>query len=573
MLYTRLANLLLILILFLPAGMLEQSRYDVAALDEVGTPDTLQTYRVIIKTVLDSNGADREANNETWQSLQHDLKSTQQSLRHLRYMSGGARVAEITTPASKKQLAKTLRRWQQRQWVEYAEFDSHVTPTAVPNDFLYELQWQLRSYTENLAAMNVSEAWDMTQGSSDTVIAVVDTGVRFEHSDLTGRLLPGYDFVSGINQFRLRARVPVELNFLKAHDGDGRDGDATDPGDGVDADIAAQMQEQDLECPMQESSWHGTAIASLIAANGNDNVGMAGVDWAAKILPVRAIGRCGGRRSDLLDAIRWAAGVEDPELPPNPNPARLINLSLGIDDACTASDQHAINDAVSEGALVIAAVGNLARNLDELPSSPAHCNNVLGVTAVDSLGLRASYSSYGADADFAAPGGEGPSGDNQPILIATNNGYIAPEPSSSHRFTTGTSIAAPLVTGVISLMLSVNPDLSNAEISALLKSTARRFPNELDLVDVDERLFTNNVTCTEDTCGSGLIDAASAVAAAANFDSADPGELAVTIAEDQPVFRVSSKGGGAAGSPLVLLVLFGALMRQRARASNKHPEL
>ena len=568
MLYTRLTNILLILLLFLPSGMLEQQQYNVAALDENTGPGRLNTHRIILKTAGDGVG---DANTDAWQAIQADLKSTQQSLRHLRYMSGGARVAQITTRASKSQLAKTLRRWQQRRWVEYAEFDSHVTPSAVPDDFLYSLQWQLRSYTENLAAMNVSEAWDITQGSSETVIAVIDTGVRFDHSDLTGRLLPGYDFVSGINQFRQRARVPTELNFLKAHDGDGRDSDATDPGDGVDAEIAAQMEEQDLDCPMQESSWHGTAIASLIAANGNDGVGMAGVDWAASILPVRAIGRCGGRRSDLLDAIRWAAGVEDPALPPNPTPARLINLSLGIDDACTASDQHAINDAVNSGALVVAAVGNLSRNLDEQPSSPAHCNNVLGVTAVDSLGLRASYSSFGADADFAAPGGEGPNGDNRPILIATNDGYIEPEPASSHRFTTGTSIAAPLVTGVISLMLSVSPDLSNAEISALLKSTARRFPNELDLIEEPERLFSDNVPCTAQTCGAGLIDAASAVEAAANFNSADPGDLAAAIAEDQPVFRVSSKGGSAAGSPLSILLLAVVLFRRKAPPKPKKP--
>lgn len=562
MLYTRVTHILLILLLFVPTGMLEQQNYNVAALKENAGPGKLYHHRIIIKTARSSNG---DADQKAWQSIQHDLKSRQQTLSHLRYMSGGARVAEITTRSNKTQLAKTLRRWQQRRWVEYAEFDSHVEPTAVPDDLLYNLQWQLRSYTENLAAMNVTAAWDITQGSTETVIAVIDTGVRFDHNDLSGRLLPGYDFVSGINQFRTRARVPVELNFLKAHDGDGRDADATDPGDGVDAAIAAQMAEQDLDCPMQESSWHGTAIASLIAANSNDSIGMAGIDWAASILPVRAIGRCGGRRSDLLDAIRWAAGVEDPALPPNPNPARLLNLSLGIDDACTASDQHAINDAVASGAMIVAAVGNLSRDLDELPSSPAHCNNVLGVTAVDSLGLRASYSSYGADADFAAPGGEGPNGDNLPILIATNDGYLAPEAGSSHRFTTGTSIAAPLVTGVISLMLSVNPDLSNAEISALLKSTARRFPNELDLIEEPERLFTDNVPCTTETCGTGLIDAASAVAAAASFNSSEPGALAAAIAEDQPVFRVSSKGGSAAGSPLLLLLLMGTLCRRRTR--------
>ncbi len=317
-----------------------------------------QVQQILLKPANGHN----PAKPDYWQALQvsHNIE-----VLPIRRMSGSAWVAALHGSPSASATQNLFRTWQSRDLVDYAENDSVVSIAAIPDDPLYELQWNLADATSGAAALNMPGAWDITIGSSDVVIGIVDTGVRFDNQEFTGRLLPGYDFVSGINEFRTRQRVPEELNFIKAHDGDGRDTDASDPGDGVDAQLSATMQAEDLTCPQQESTWHGTAMASLIAANGNDGFGMTGVDWSARILPVRAIGKCGGRRSDLLDAIRWAAGVNDPALPDNPTPARIINLSLGIDDACTASDQQAIDDAVAMGALIVAAVGNLGRNLDE----------------------------------------------------------------------------------------------------------------------------------------------------------------------------------------------------------------
>jgi len=508
----------------------------------------------------------RDQSVKNWQALEQQLQQQHHvRLKRERPMSGGAWVARVSGAISESALLAEFHRWQHMGLVDYAEFDSLVQPSTVPNDPLFELQWQLNNNDNHLAAMNLIDAWKITQGSPEIVVAIVDTGVRFEHEDLTGRLLPGYDFVSGINQFSILRRVPDTLNFVKSRDGDGRDEDATDPGDGVDRDTQDLMKSHDLECPLQESSWHGTAMASLIGANGNDSIGMSGVDWSASLLPVRAIGRCGGRRSDLLDAIRWAAGVDDPQLPPNPTPARVINLSLGIDDSCSSSDQQAIDDAVAAGAIIVAAVGNLTRNLDIAPSSPAHCENVLGVTAVDSHGLRASYSSYGQDADIAAPGGETATGEIQPILIATNAGNQLPATGSTYDLSTGTSIATPLVTGVISLMLSVNPDLTSAEITALLKSTARRFP---DAVLSEESRKSDSVgstrefnsSCTTATCGSGIVDAAAAVNAALIFDPLQPGPLTAAIQDDQPILSTGGGGSGGLGSlNLGMLLLMGLL--------------
>ena len=512
-----------------------------------------------------------EATAPFWEALRKNLHSSSPdslskkglSITPLRPMSGGAWVASLAgLPLSRtkdvesigKSARQLFRGWQHQGLVDYAVVDEIVSVSTVPDDPLYGLQWHLGDAEVDYAALNLPKAWDITRGSTDVVVAVIDTGVRFENSELNGRLLAGYDFVSGINDFRTRQRVPDSLNFIKAHDGDGRDADASDPGDGVDAALHNMMQAEDVECPQQESTWHGTAMASLIAANGSDGHGMTGVDWSAMILPVRAIGKCGGRRSDLLDAIRWAAGVSDPQLPENPTPARVINLSLGIDDACTAADQQAIDDAAAMGSLIVAAVGNLGRNLDEEPSSPSHCNNVLGVTAVDSAGYRASYSSYGEDADLAAPGGEGLGGDNRPILIATNDGFLEPATSESHRYTTGTSVASPLVAGVISLMLSANPGLSNAEIRALLQESSRGFPG------IPEQ--SNDLPCTTETCGSGLVDAYGAVLAAQSFDPENPGRLATAIRNNEAVFKSS---GGASINLWILLLLALGVVGKRHR--------
>jgi len=215
----------------------------------------------------------------------------------------------------------------------------------------------------------------------------------------------------------------------------------------------------------------------------------------------------------MLDAIRWAAGVNDPSLPPNPTPARIINLSLGVDDLCTNADQSAINDAVAAGALVIAAVGNNGRSTDAQPSSPSHCQNVIGVMAVDKYGFRAEYSNFGRDADVAAPGGDVSESPNS-ILVATNKGSDMPSERFGYRTATGTSVAAPHVAGVLALMLSVKPGLTNRELEALLLDSTRPFPGD------GYPLFDPELGCEKAHCGAGILDAFAAVQA---VDAHQPG--------------------------------------------------
>ena len=153
-----------------------------------------------------------------------------------------------------------------------------------------------------------------------------------------------------------------------ANDGDGRDDDASDPGDwctgnGVD----------------QASSWHGTAVAGIIAAQVN-GYGGVGVAPGVRILPVRAIGRCGGYMSDVVDAMRWAAGLPVAGAPANPNPARVLNLSLGsaADSPCSLLQQQAVDEIVAANVMVVAAAGNEGVNG---MGAPANCDQVIAVAA------------------------------------------------------------------------------------------------------------------------------------------------------------------------------------------------
>jgi serine protease len=349
--------------------------------------------------------------------------------------------------------------------IEYAEPDRILTYAATPTDPRYTDQWH---YYDTVGGLRLPAAWDISTGAG-VVVAVIDTGYR-PHADLSGQILPGYDFIS---------------TAAIGNDGNGRDSDASDPGDGVTAGACGGGQ------PLydQPSSWHGTHVAGTVAARTNNGVGVAGVAYNAKILPVRVLGKCGGYTSDIADAITWASGGTVAGVPANPNKARVLNLSLGGGGACTATMQNAINGARSRGAVVVAAAGNSA--MDVSNASPANCAGVIAVAATGRTGGRARYSNFGAQVALAAPGGDGASG----ILSTLNSGRSGPL-ADTYAVYQGTSMAAPHVAGVAALMLATNTNLTPDEIATRLKSTARAFP----------------ASCAG--CGAGIVDAAAAVAGA-----------------------------------------------------------
>jgi serine protease len=338
---------------------------------------------------------------------------------------------------------------------------------AVPNDALYGRQWGL---FDPVAGINAPAAWDLTTGAAGMVVAVVDTGIQ-PHPDMTGRTLPGYDFISSAED---------------ARDGNGRDGNPRDEGDWIDEGGCGGY-------PATPSSWHGTFIAGQIAANTNNGQGIAGVDWRAKVLPVRVLGQCGGTDADVFEGMLWASGVAIAGVPANPNPARVINLSLGGPGACTQAIQEAVDDALAQGAVVVAAAGNESDNAANY--APANCSGVITVAALNVAGERAFYSNFGTRVDLAAPAGETV---DDATVSHSNRGETSPG-DPAYSLGIGTSFSAPLVSGVASLMLGRNPTMTPGRVLGILQGTARDFPA--------------GTTCgTGNLCGTGMLDAGAAVA-------------------------------------------------------------
>ncbi len=349
--------------------------------------------------------------------------------------------------------------------------DVRVTADLTPNDTLYaSSQWDL----SGTFGIDAPLAWDTTTGSGSVIVAVIDTGIT-THSELAGRVVPGYDFIS---------------DPAIANDGDGRDADASDPGDWI---TTAESASGDFAgCPAEDSSWHGTHVAGTIGAAGNNGAGIAGIAWSTTILPVRVLGKCGGYLSDVAAAIRWAAGGSVPGVPTNAHPARVLSLSLSGPASCNSTTQSAIDDAISHGAVVVVAAGN--NGVDLADSSPASCSGVIAVTATTSAGKRASFSNYGSGATIAAPG--------VTIMSTWNSGTTTPA-GESYVQMSGTSMATPHVSGVAALAFAVDPDLTPTQVRALIVDHARSFAAD------------NSPTgCQAVGCGAGIVDAGAVVDAA-----------------------------------------------------------
>lgn len=346
------------------------------------------------------------------------------------------------------------------------------------NDPLFGAQWH---YHQDKVGIRLPPAWSQSTGKG-VVVAVLDTGIR-EHADIKKQLVKGYDFVSS----------PASSN-----DGDGRDADASDPGDWCPSDPPER----------QYSSWHGLHVAGTIAAVTNNSLGVAGVAPDVKILPVRVLGQCGGSNLDISDGIRWAAGARVDGVE-NPNPARVINLSLGGRGPCDAAYAQAIREARQRGVTVVVSAGN--SDSDASGFKPANCEGVISVAATNRNGARAYFgrpgagSNFGASVKIAAPGGETAIPENG-ILSTLNDGLRGPG-NDSYEAYQGTSMAAPHVAGIVALMYQVYPSISPDEVLSILRSTSQPFPT------VASR------QCDTATCGAGIVNAEAAVAEAAKRGS------------------------------------------------------
>ena len=388
------------------------------------------------------------------------------------------------------------------------EVETAAANDSLPNDPFANQQWSFMPTDQFVGAADIFSSQLHNANQSEVVVAIVDSGLRLDHEDY--RTLPGYDFIS---------------DTVVGNDGDGRDDDPSDPGDWVDeVDVDNDTGES---CQQTSSKWHGTAIAGIVGAESENQTGIAGGAKQALLLPVRVTGKCGGFVRDLIDGIRWAAGLPVNGVPDNPTPARVINLSVGFPGICKEEMQNAIDDAVKAGAILVTAATNSAVDLDTYPHSPASCENILTIAASLRNGQVAAYSALGSPVFLLGPGGNRKDG----IISTDNEGDREPVLASSYGYHYGTSLAAAHVSAALATLLSIDPDLNNAQLKSLLRISAN------STVDGD---------CADGDCGFGHLNTNRAVRSL--LENPLPTVVDDPVSNTEPPTAAATSGPEAIGS-------------------------
>ncbi|MDE1182940.1 S8 family serine peptidase [Paraburkholderia sp.] len=418
--------------------------------------------------------------------VRHLKSSSAPAARHLRRLATGADVIVTERPLDRADAEAFMRQLATDPDVEYVEPDATMHTQMVPNDPSYSGLWAFNPSTFATrwpGGMNMEPAWDITNGAG-IVIAELDTGVT-HHRDLDANVLPGIDFING------RAS------------GDGHNPGGTGEGCAV--------------------TWHGTHVAGTLAAVANNREGIVGTAWGAKLLPVRVLSPCGnGLASDVADGIVWASGGDVPGAPLNRTPARVLNLSLSGNGACSRAYQDAIDGAVSRGTTVVVAAGN--DGADATNFQPGNCNNVITVGAHNGDGQRVGFSNFGPAVTLSAPG--------VTVYSAWNTGTAAPD-ADNYIFLNGTSMATAHASGVVALMQSAAAKpLTPMQVRSVLINTLRPFPVALDR-----------------PIGAGMVDGGAAVAAARAGRLPPVADFSFARTFDQQITYTDTSSAGA--SPIV----------------------
>ena len=403
------------------------------------------------------------------------------------------------------QTSKSLNKYQAKEFMEKVASDPDVASvepdyinhpaylqdvTFTYNDPQYSKQWNLTNPTTGV--QNTGNA--RLRRGAHVKVAVLDTGY-VPHPDLVTGMANGYDFVS---------------DPLSARDGDGRDPNPKDEGDYAPYNLCKD------QANAHTSTWHGTSVAGIIGARGGNGMGIVGTADLARVQPVRVLGRCGGRTSDIADAIIWAAGGHVDGVPDNTYPAKIINMSLGTVSRCPAAYQRAIDIARSKGAIVVAAAGN--GNTEASKYAPANCRGVITVGATTKAGTRASFSNYGTRVNISAPG--------EDILTLSMNSLDRPDYTKfSYDYESGTSMAAPHVSALLAQQLVNGTSITTKQV---------------------EEAFTlaggNRIKCDKYFCSRGIINSFNLAKKAGNLDA--NGKLAF----QRPPRKVIIKGLSAGAS-------------------------
>ena len=488
-------------------------------------------------------------------NAQHEKRLTAQAVSRMQTVAGrgmselhatssGGHVMLVDGPNDKQAFDNAIAAISSLPEVEYVEEDRIQTEQTATNDTYYTSftnggntypglwgMWPVSPVAASAPGLTGSygadfeTAWIISTGAG-VVVAVVDSGITPSY-DIVGPsgliqagagsnlISVGYDFISDC-----RVRGTCAATTLSANATVAPTPDATDLGNYITAQDIIDNPALFPGPNPSKSTWHGTHVAGTIAAIANNNRGVAGGAYSAKILPVRVLGKGGGYTSDIADGIKWAAGVH-PTIP-NPNPAKVINLSMGGAGSCTLTEQNAINAAVGAGAVVVVAAGN--SNTDVASHAPANCQNVISVAAIGRDGSRASYSNFSSPTSnvtnpttvtLAAPGGDTSRADadlafDAGIFSAINMGtttmLAAANGGSGYGSRQGTSMATPMVSAVAALMISKDSTLTPAQIKTILSapSSLTAFPS----FGATSYPALNGMDCTVgNNCGTGILNA------------------------------------------------------------------
>ncbi len=489
----------------------------------------------------------------------------QQAPRHAAVLSARTRIPMVDgrvlgphtqqvrgTGVSSSELARQLTAMPD---VEWAAVDHRRYAHSAPNDPYFGPdqtvitptvgQWYLRAPDSTaVSAINAVAAWDSAAGLPPVTVAVLDTGVRKDHPDLAGKLYEGYDFVSRTN---------------RSNDGNGRDADASDPGD------YSTARECGFGVPAENSSWHGTQVSGIVGAASNNGIGIAGTGGAAvMVLPVRVLGACGGSDSDIIAAMRWAAGLTSDVggnlSVTNDHPAKVLNLSLGSSTSCQQSYLDVLQELTAAGVTVVVSAGNEEGLATD---APANCRGALAVGGLRHIGTKVGFSNVGAEVAISAPAGNCVNTTGAclyPIMTTSNAGTTTPDTTpagsiytDSYNMSVGTSFSAPQVSGTVGLMLAINPSLTPDDIRAALQATARPFPTtgadgQVAQCRAPDSTPQDECYCTTSTCGAGMLDAAAAATAAAR---GIPGPTAVMTVDTSALQSSNTVLLSSAGSTAV----------------------